>query len=435
MAITKRAVLLFALSLPAALILVSLWPEWWFASVYYPAAVLALLVADINMSLPRRRLTFAVDTPAGIPLGKRGRVAVQLETDPLKRPLEVIALLEVDGDADKPEPVTGTLLDKPLTMTLPVTPVRRGRLGFTAVWLRWRGPLGLVETRCRLPVGTIANVVTNIRGIRDDALRFHIRDAWHGSKSQRPHGEGTEFDKLAEYEKGMDSRFIDWKRSARHRKLFCREFRQERNHHIILGFDTGHLMLEPVDGMPRLDHALNAGLRLGLISLREGDLVGCCGFDATFRGFLAPGRGTPYFTRLQRFATGLDYRTEETNYTLGLTELGERLRQRSMVIVFSDFVDSISAELLAENLALMTKKHVVILVASPDPLLPELRDRFPGSFTDTARSVIADSFLRERAAVLERIARTGVHCVDVPAPMLPSALINRYMMIKQKGLL
>ena len=35
----------------------------------------------------------------------------------------------------------------------------------------------------------------------------------------------------------------------------------------------------------------------------------------------------------------------------------------------------------------------------------------------------------------ERLARLGVQCLDVPSRSLPVGLINRYLMIKQRGLL
>jgi len=37
--------------------------------------------------------------------------------------------------------------------------------------------------------------------------------------------------------------------------------------------------------------------------------------------------------------------------------------------------------------------------------------------------------------VLEKLERLGVHCIDVPATELSTALLNRYLMIKQRGLL
>ena len=434
---TKRAVVLFALTIPVALAVVAFRPEWWFVALYPPVLVLALVVADMNLSLPRKGMAVGVNAPVRLFVGRSGVVVVEVETPPSSttRAVTMTATLELTGDAVSPPPEAGVVDDGHLTLKMTLTPSRRGRVLVEAVRLRWLGPLGLVATRVRRRAGAAVDVVPDIRGVREDALQFFIQDALYGTKSQRQRGEGTEFDRLSDYEPGMESRFIDWKRSARHRKLLCREYRRERNHHIILCFDTGHLMLEPLDGVPRLDHAVRAGMTLGWVSLRHGDLVGGCGFDAAFRGYLQPGRGMRHFTRVQRFAAGLDYRTEETNYTLALTELGARMRRRSMIVVFSEFIDSISAELLVENLQWMAKKHVVVFVTLRDPLLGRLRDDAPVCFNDVARAVIADDFLRERAIVFERIVRAGVHCVDVPARNLSSALLNRYLLIKQRGLL
>ena len=49
--------------------------------------------------------------------------------------------------------------------------------------------------------------------------------------------------------------------------------------------------------------------------------------------------------------------------------------------------------------------------------------------------MIAHDFLRDRTIVLERLERLGVHCLDVPSRGLPVGLINRYLPIKQRGLL
>ncbi|MDL2210886.1 DUF58 domain-containing protein, partial [Desulfovibrio sp. OttesenSCG-928-O18] len=333
------------------------------------------------------------------------------------------------------EPVVGVMEQGRLAFDLAVVPKRRGQIAIAALWLRWRGPLKLIEARIRRAVDETIDVVPDVHGIHEAALQFFARDAVFGMKTQRLRGEGTEFEALCEYTQGMDTRFMDWKRSARHRKMLCKEFRQERNHQVVFGFDTGHLMLEPIDGMPKLDHAIKAGLLLSWISLHGGDLVGGCGFDARFRNFIKPGRGMPYFAQLQRFTAGLEYRAEETNFTLGLAELNARLQRRALVVLFTEFVDTIAAELLLESLQLMVKRHVVVFVTLRDPMLARLQGAAPDDFTSVAQSVIADDFLRERSIVLERVARLGVHCLDVPAGTLSAALLNRYLLIKQRGLL
>jgi uncharacterized protein (DUF58 family) len=84
-----------------------------------------------------------------------------------------------------------------------------------------------------------------------------------GLKVERFLGDGSEFEALREFVPGLDHRAIDWKASARHRKLLCQEFRAERNHQVVLAVDGGQLMAEPVGGVPKLDHAINAAILLG----------------------------------------------------------------------------------------------------------------------------------------------------------------------------
>lgn len=432
---TLRAAFCFALSVPVALLLLALWRDTWQVCLYLPSTVLTLILADAALALQNRRLALTVTPPARLAVGQAGKVRCRLRAEGRTPPVRLELLLEQAGEADPPRLTQATLAEGRLDCDLPLVPRRRGQLTVKALWLRWWGPLRLVEFRRREPVEKRIDVLPDIHGIHDAALRFFDRNAVYGSKAQRLKGEGTEFETLCEYTQGMDNRFIDWKRSARHRKLLCKEFRQERNHQIVLGFDTGHLMLEPIDGVPKLDHAIKAGLLLGLISLHNGDLLGGCGFDARFRSFLKPGRGMPYFRQFQRFSAGLDYRTEETNHTLGLAELHSRLQRRALIVLFTEFVDSISAELLMESLQLLLRRHVVVFVTLRDPLLTRLRDAPPGSFSAAAKAVIAGDFLRERSIVLERAARLGVHCLDVPARHVSAALINRYLLIKQRGLL
>jgi uncharacterized protein (DUF58 family) len=68
-------------------------------------------------------------------------------------------------------------------------------------------------------------------------------------------------------------------------------------------------------------------------------------------------------------------------------------------------------------------------------VLRDAVDASPRQFADVAQAVIAHDFLRERSIVFERLERLGVHCLDVPSSGLPVALINSYLLIKQRGLI
>ncbi|MEJ2118482.1 MAG: DUF58 domain-containing protein, partial [Alphaproteobacteria bacterium] len=131
----------------------------------------------------------------------------------------------------------------------------------------------------------------------------------------------------------------------------------------------------------------------------------------------------------------LNYNYHETNFTLGLAELNARLKRRALVILFTDFVDTITAELLIESMQRIANKHVVVFVTLHDSFLQQKVDHTPEQFLDVARAVVAHDFLHDRSVVFERLARCGVHCLDVPSSNLPVSLINRYLEIKHRGLI
>jgi len=433
---TLAAVLLFAGGVPLALFIVILDPNLWVLSFDYGLLVLVIGVSDFALACRLRSLSIKVAAPDRLYIGERGATELTLATGGYRRAVRCAAIAEQRGDLDPSEIVAGEIAPGvPARLALPIVPRRRGRVFVDRVWLRWRSPLALVEFVRQVAVDRAIDVMPNVRGVHGTALQFFVQEAIYGIKAQLQKGEGAEFEALREYAPGLDSRFIDWKHSARHRKLVCKEFRTERKHQVVMALDTGYLMLEPVDGLTRLDHAINAALVLGWVSLHGGDLVGVCGFDARVRQYLAPVRGVSGFARLQRAAAELDYHHQETNFTLGLAQLNARLKRRALVIVFTDFVDAITAELMIESMQRIANRHLIVFVTQRGSFLQRAVEAAPERFANVAQAVIAHDFLRERSIVFERLERLGVHCLDVPSSGLPVALINRYLLIKRRGLI
>jgi uncharacterized protein (DUF58 family) len=432
---TRRAVVLFLCGIPIALITIASDASLWTVGPYCSMLAILAVLADAAFALPYRALSLRFAGPDRIFIGEAGAVAVEIAPTGYPRPARIEMFLELDGAVQRSLPRTFAL--PALSggrVELPVVPTRRGQIQVQRLWLRWTGPLSLAQLSTTEEIGRSIDVVPNVRGVNKAELQFIAHDAIFGEKVQQK-GEGTEFEALREYRPGLDIRFIDWKHSARHRKLLCKEFRTERNHPVVLAFDTGHLMIEPLGGIPRLDHAISAALRLAWLALRSGDLVGVYGFDARIRHFTQPIRGTQNFARVQRATAQLDYRPEESNFTLGLAELNARLKRRALVILFTDFVDTTTAELLIESMQRIANRHVAVFVTLRDSYLRDTVDKAPDRFEDVARAVIAQDFLHDRTVVFERLARIGVQCLDMPSAALPVGLINRYLQIKQRGLI
>lgn len=433
---TPRAIFLMLLGVPLMIGIALMRPELWIVSAGWIVAVGGLILIDAMIGAAVRAYEPVVIAPSVLYAGgsdplllslhfSRGalprRIEVQVETNEFLEDIPAKGLIGWEARTRRHE--------------FKLTPTRRGTARIVRLWSRWNGPLGLIQKRHIALLDKDIPVTPNIRWVKEEAIRLFSRDAEFGIKTQIERGDGSEFDALREFTSGMDRRAIDWKHSARHRVLYAKEFRTERNHNIVFAYDTGRLMSEPLGGVPKIDRAINAGLLLSFVSLRNGDRVMFYGFDerpGLTSGFLT---GPRSFPKAQSLAAQLDYSTEEANFTLALSTLASRLERRSLVIIFSDFVDTISAELMLENVKRLTDRHLVIFATFEDEALGAMVDTPPVTTDDVTRAVIADTLLSERDLVFRRLQRMGVQIIETRPEAFGSALISRYLQIKKRDML
>ena len=98
-------------------------------------------------------------------------------------------------------------------------------------------------------------------------------------------------------------------------------------------------------------------------------------------------------------------------------------------------VDSVTAELMVDNLLRLARRHLVVFVALRDPLLDRLADVVPKSLQDVHQAVVADSLARDREVVVQRLRRQGVLVVETVPRRLGTALLNRYLEIKRREMI
>lgn len=434
---TPRCLLLFAAGFPLAALPLVLGAAWWSVWVVWIGLATLATGVDALLALAPRRMEASVELPATLFVGDPGEAEIHL----LARARSMTRTVEVLADLTallEPQPAVTCALDAERrgAVSIPLIPLRRGSVIFERLWLRWTGPFGLASRRHVQDEGRSVPVVPNINAVRGAALVLaRQRDASIGQRSVRFVGEGSEFDAMREYVPGLDHRAINWRATARHRKLVCQDFRAERNHQVIVAFDTGHLMAEPLGAIPKLDHAIHAGLLLAHTCLRTGDKVGMFAFDQGVRRFVAPEGGIRGFRRLQRATAELEYTSAETNFTLGLAELAARLRRRSLVVLLTDFVDTVTAELMVENAARLARRHLVMFVTLRDPYLEASVSARPASLSTLYRSVVAGDFVRERELVILKLRQLGIFTIDTPPDAISTRLINRYLEIKRRELI
>jgi len=432
---TRRAVLVTALGAPVALAAGLAQSNLWVVGAAWVLGAGLLMLADAWLAPSPGRLTLELVAPASLGVGVEGEGWVEAAFRGSASPKVQVA---VGADARlgvEPRRQTLRLQGGAGRGRLRLIPRRRGEAVFERLWARWRGPLGLAWVQREDALDRRAAITPDIQGVKDQALRLFTRDAAFGMKAQIETGEGSDFNSLKEFTTGMDTRSIDWKQTSRHAKLIGKEYRTERNHHVVLAIDSGRLMCAPLGDAPRVDRAINAALLLAFVSLKLGDRVRLFAFDAKPRIASGATAGAQAFPLLQRLAASIDYTTEETNFTLGLTTLAGGLDRRALVVVFTDFADPTSAELMIENVARLLRTHLVMFVVFRDEAMEALVAREPHTPDDVSRAVIAGSLLKQRQLVTSRLQRLGARIVDAPVDQLPIMLVNNYLDAKRRDLL
>lgn len=430
---TRASALAAAAGVPLALVVAVVLPARWYAALAWSGAVLLLTVADALLAPRRGSATLRL--PASMPVGAEADLRVDIRINGPVRSAEVAIaadpLLATEDDGRR----WVTIDDGRGTALLPVTSLRRGTARIAAVWLRWRGPLGLAwhqrvtRTDGRLPI------LPDLRPVHQRGAALLRRYALEGLIAQTERGEGSEFDALVEFRPGMDRRAIDWKQSARHLKLHAKQYRPERNNQIVFAIDTARQMSEPVVGVPRVDRAVSAALLAGWVALKLGDRVALEAFDERPRlstGFVS---GSRAFATLQHRAAAIDYSGAESNYTFALTDLAARLTRRSAIVLFTEFTDVIAADFLVRAAEQLVAGHLLLIVVLRDEELEAAIDRAPAEPADITRAVTAAALLRDRLLVLTRLRHLGAHVVEAAHDQVGERLVEAYVDLKRRNLL
>lgn len=410
---TQRAVALVLAGAPLALVLGVVRPDGWLLALLWVFAILVLTLLDGALAPSLRDADLAADFPGSVEIGDRVELAPA-----------GAAGLRFAADVSVPlEPSGGSLA---------YTATRRGTAKVARIWGRVAGPLGLAwRQRSRALDGEV-RVLPSLRPVREQGMRQFLRSRQFGTRIRPDSGDGTEFQSLTDFQPGMERRAIDWNASARHFSLLAREFRTERDNSVVFAIDCGRAMSEPVDGQPRVDRAVSAALLAAFVALKSGDQVRLFGFAGRPSADSGSVSGTAGFATLHRTAAGIDYGTQESNYTLSLVTLDQRLQRRSLIILFTEFTDPTAAELMIAAAARMLKRHRVLFVLFHDTELDSILDQRPEEADDVIRANIAHTLIRERRIVIERLRRLGIDVLEAAPNDLALALAEHYVRDRER---
>lgn len=157
-----------------------------------------------------------------------------------------------------------------------------------------------------------------------------------------PHqGGSVEFSEYIEYSQGHELRHVDWKVFGKSDKYYVKQFQDETNLQSYLLVDGSGSMAFQGNDAPwsKLTYATYIAATLSYLMIRQGDAVGAMGFADTAGTFLPAAARTRHLDDLFFLLDKLEGKGE-TALDPSLHLIAERARRRSVVLVFSDFLNA-----------------------------------------------------------------------------------------------
>lgn len=444
-----RAVIAFLPTRRLALVVALLAPVWLLTSIPHGAAAIAAVLLALALAIlydiltipARWQLELQRNFPQSVGLGDvaggvyliRSRVGRALRVrlfDSLPRGLAADAARGRGEGREQVVPPGGEV-----ALHITATGRERGSWQLGPVALRVDGQLGLVKRTLRYEPDDsvlVAPSMSRVRQLRLLALQHRLHDA--GVRSIRRRGEGTSFANLREYVTGDDPRHVDWKATARRQKLITREYSVEQGQTIMIAVDSGRMMTQLSDGVPRFEYALSSAILLADVAAQSHDRVGLLLFDDQVRAFVPPSRGHEALERIRRALLPATATMAEPDYASAFRLLADRHRKRSLIVLFTDVIDPRASRALIAHTARGAARHMLLVVALRNDRLAEAA--VPGPHASAARlfeGAAAEELVAAREEALLRMRRAGVSVLDVSPQAMTPAVINRYLEIKARA--
>ncbi len=430
--IPARALVLLAL-FPLGLAVATLLDR----TLLYPMLAVDLaiaLLAGFDALLARRALiTVHRHAPAVFSIGKPNVVTLEVRSSARRRLAVSVTddLFATAGSADLPLSLDLAPGGRE-TARYRVIPSRRGAHSLGDHHVRYPSPFGFWIRQITLAAELPVKVYPDVQAVRAyDLLARQDRDP-SASRASRRRGGESEFERLREYRRGDEYRSIDWKATARRQKLISREYQLESNQSLLFVLDAGRLMTARSAGLSLFDHALNATLMLSHIAARGGDRVGLLAFAGEITSYAPPARGAGAARQIIQAGYDLHPELVESNYGAAFEHIGLCVRQRSLVVLFTQVVDEVAAAELVRMMRGVLPRHLPLMVLLRDVEIDELVE---GAAVDPYLRGAAAELVGWHDRLVHDLKKHGALVLDVTPAELTPQLINRYLEIKARHLL
>ncbi len=408
-----------------------------FAKLLTVIALLLVLIDIVLLFKPNAGFFSRRDVPDRLSNGDPNPITLYLENRyPFKTRVEVID--EIPYQFQKRDVLFEAQLVPNETQLLryELRPTKRGEYSFGAVNVFVKSPLGLVKRRYQFSQDKMVAVYPSYLQMRQyELMAISNRLTTLGIKRIRRLGHSMEFEQIRPYVLGDDIRTVNWKATARRNDLMVNAFQDERSQSVYCLIDKGRVMKSPFEGLTLLDYAINATLVLSNIALIKQDKAGLITFSEVIGQILPADRKAGQMQKILETLYKQKTRYLESDYETLYSYVKTHIRQRSLLLLFTNFETVNAMRRQLPFLRRLAKTHLLIVVFFENTETSLLLKTPAENTEDIYLKTIAERFYYEKRRIVKELEQYGIQSILTAPKDLNANTVNKYLELKARGMM
>jgi len=312
-------------------------------------------------------------------------------------------------------------------------PTKRGAYEFGFINVYITSALRLVKRRFRFNQPQTVPVYPSYLQMRKyQLMAIHNRLSEAGIKKTRRIGHSMEFEQIKEYVRGDDYRTVNWKATARKGQLMVNHFTDERSQQVYCVIDKGRTMKMPFAGLSLLDYAINAALVLTNVALLKQDKAGLITFSEKLGNTLIADKKATQMQAVLEVLYNQKSRYLESDFERLYAHMRNRVTQRSLVILFTNFESMTGMQRQLPYLRKIARNHLLLVVFFENTELRAVTDAPAENIEAVYTKTIAEKFAFEKKLIVKELQQYGILSILSAPQNVTVNTLNKYLELKAR---
>lgn len=320
-------------------------------------------------------------------------------------------------------------------LTYNFTPKSRGIFSFGKTVVYLRSFLNLVQLKLNLNTAQDIHVYPSIKAMKKMEFEvFTHQSPSQGIKKVRRIGHNSEFEQIKNYVQGDEIKTINWKATSKRNELMVNQYQAEKSQAIYTIIDKSRSMRQEFEGMTLLDYAINSTLVFSNVAIKKGDRFGLISFSDKVDSLLAADNKATHLRKILDLLYNEKSSFLESDYEFLYQVLRKKVTSRATFILYTNFETEVAMRRVLPILRQINKKHNLVVVFFENTELENISLMHPENARDVYMSQIAQDIMNVKKRIAEELNRNGIQTVVAKPDRLSVETVNKYLLMKAKGL-